>query len=204
MWIEKELLKQENLKEIEGRCKLFHLPADVGRLPTNISSGYGGFTANQWCNWITIYSPVVLKSILPDDHLRCWLLYVRACSILRSRIIKRSDIISADLYLTEFCRGFEHLYGGNHCTPNMHLHLHLKDCLLDGPVHAFWCYAFERFNGVLGSIHTNRKSIECQLMKKSCHEQELINLPLPEDEGFVSLLPKGSNIQKDAVGDAFN
>lgn len=192
VWIEKVLLNKDKLQEIEDHCKLFRLPADVGRLPTNITSGYGGFTANQWCNWITIYSPVLLKGILPDEHLRCWLLFVRACSILRSRLIKRSDITSANLYLAEFCRGFQHLYGAEHCTPNMHLHLHLKDCLLDyGPVHSFWCYAFERFNGVLGSMHTNRKSVECQLMKRFCRDQELTGLPLPiNDEAFLALLPR--------------
>lgn len=133
-----------------------------------------------------------MKGILPDEHLRCWLLFVRACSILRSRLIKRSDITSANLYLAEFCRGFQHLYGAEHCTPNMHLHLHLKDCLLDyGPVHSFWCYAFERFNGVLGSMHTNRKSVECQLMKRFCRDQELTGLPLPiNDEAFLALLPR--------------
>lgn len=191
VWIEKELLKPDSLRRIEELCKCFNVPADIGRLPTNISSGYGSFTANQWCNWITIYSPVVLKGVLPDNHLRCWLLFVRACCILRSRLITRSEVTSAGLYLVEFCREFERLYGAEHCTPNMHLHL--KECFLDyGPVHSFWCYAFERFNGVLGSMHTNRKSIECQLMKRFCHEQELSNLPLPTDEAFLALLPQGS------------
>lgn len=61
LWIEKELLTNANLLQIEARAKLFRLPADIGRLPSNILSGYSGFTANQWCNWITIYSPVLLE-----------------------------------------------------------------------------------------------------------------------------------------------
>lgn len=64
LWIEKELLTNANLLQIEARAKLFRLPADIGRLPSNISSGYSGFTANEWCNWITIYSPVLLKGII--------------------------------------------------------------------------------------------------------------------------------------------
>lgn len=56
----------------------------------------------------------------------------------------------------------------------MHLHLHLKDCLLDyGPVHSFWCYGFERFNGVLGHYHTNNQSIEIQIMRKFLREQQI-------------------------------
>ena len=41
----------------------------------------------------------------------------------------------------------------------MHLHTHLMQCILHyGPLHAFWCYPFERFNGILGNFHSNRKS----------------------------------------------
>ena len=58
----------------------------------------------------------------------------------------------------------------------MHLHMHLKDCLLDyGPPYAFWCYPFERYNGILGQYHTNRRAIESQLMKKFCHSQAYVN-----------------------------
>ena len=38
----------------------------------------------------------------------------------------------------------------------MHLHLHLKECMLDyGPVYSFWCFSFERFNGILGKFNNN-------------------------------------------------
>ena len=143
-----------------------------GRLPTTIGSGYGGFTANQWSNWITIFSPIVLKGLLPDEHLRCWLLFVRACTLLKPRILRKIDVDSADLFLLQYCKEFERLYGSRSVTPNMHLHTHLKQCLLDyGPLHAFWCYPFERFNGILGSFHSNRKSIESQIMKKFLNPQ---------------------------------
>ena len=38
------------------------------------------------------------------------------------------DVIKGDEELTAFCNTYEKLYGKNKCTPNMHLHLHLKDC----------------------------------------------------------------------------
>ena len=73
----------------------------------------------------------------------------------------------ADKLLLDFCRGFEHLYGGENTTMNMHLHCHLKSTvLLYGPVYAYWLFSFERFNGILGSIPTNNRSIEAQLMKR--------------------------------------
>ena len=69
LWVSLGLLGKDELLKVEERCRLFTLPNSVGRLPTNISSNYGGFKAAQWRSWITIYSPIVLKDILPDEHL---------------------------------------------------------------------------------------------------------------------------------------
>ena len=58
----------------------------------------------------------------------------------------------------------------------MHLHLHLKQTYLDfGQPHATWCYAFERFNSVLGSYFTNNKTIEPQIMRKFTQHQMILN-----------------------------
>ena len=96
-----------------------------------------------------MYSAIALKGIIPEEHLRCWLLYVRASTLLFSCIISKIDMVTADQYMVAFCKKFELLYGQERCTINMHLHLHLKNCLLDyGPAHRFWTFPFERFNGI--------------------------------------------------------
>lgn len=49
----------------------------------------------------------------------------------------------------------------------MHLHCHLKDVLLGhGPSASFWCFSFERYNGIMGSTPTNKRSVELQLMRR--------------------------------------
>lgn len=175
-WVSLNLLTKDDLNEIEKTIRLVSVPNYVGRLPINISSNYGGYTAAQWQSWITLYSPIVLKGTLPDQHYRCWLLFVRACSILTRRTISKNDVMTADLLLLNFCRQYELIYGKEACTPNIHLHNHLKDCLLDyGPSHTFWCYSFERFNGILGSFHTNRKAVETQIMQKFVNAQNLLS-----------------------------
>ena len=167
IWVENELISKKDYITLEEKMKQFITPYNAGRLPTSIGSGFGGFTANQWSNWITIFSPILLKELLPAEHMCCWLLFVRACVLLKPRFIRKVDVESADLYLLQYCKKVEELYGPKSITPNMHLHVHLKQCILDyGPLHAFWCYPFERFNGILGNFHSNRKSIESQLMKK--------------------------------------
>ena len=93
VWVDFNLLTNRKMEEIEKKIKSFIIPADCGRLPSNISSSYGSFTASQWRNWITIYSPVVLKGILPNEHLRCWLLFVKATQLLCHRIVRVYDVV---------------------------------------------------------------------------------------------------------------
>jgi hypothetical protein len=70
-------------------------------------------------------------------------------------------------YVMEFCKGVERVYGVSSITPNMHMHCHLSQCVLDyGPVYTFWVFNFERYNGHIGNMRNNySKSIEMQLMR---------------------------------------
>src|SRR5439155_22492024 len=46
----------------------------------------------------------------------------------------------------------EENYGQEFITPKIHLSLHITDCCEDyGPLYSFWCYSFERMNGLLGN-----------------------------------------------------
>ena len=67
----------------------------------------------------------------------------------------------------EFCNKFQQLYGKSKCNINLHLHTHLKSCILDfGPVYSFWLFSFERMNGILGAFHTNCHDVSLQLMRR--------------------------------------
>ena len=113
-----------------------------------------GMTADQWT---CVYSLYVLEGIIPKNHLECWWLFVQACLLLCQPLITPEDIIKGDQFLQEFCRKYETLHGPNYCTPNMHLHCHIAECLRDyGPAHATWCFSFERCNGILGSMPNNK------------------------------------------------
>lgn len=82
----------------------------------------------------------------------------------------------------------EQLYGHDFVTPNMHLHGHLYDCVLDfGPVYSFWLFSFERENGILGSYKTNKKNIEVQLMKRFLKESFVREEDINMDKHFQSV-----------------
>ena len=83
--------------------------------------------------------------------------------------------------MLKFCKEFQVLYGNQEVTPNMHLHCHLKDVIADyGPVHSFWCFSFERYNGIIGSIPSNNQSIKLQLMRKIITSRQLKQISLCE------------------------
>ena len=176
-----EFLSDEDFQRIQELVDSMTVPQDIGRIPGKISSSFTGFTADQWKNWTLVYSLFALKGILPEEHLQCWRFFVLACKTLGKRVLTGNDIEIGDKYLMQFCKTFETLYGKDLVTPNMHLHGHLKECLLDyGPFHSFWCFSFERFNGILGSYHTNNRSIEIQLMRKFLMQTKVKDFSYPE------------------------
>ena len=129
------------------------------------TANHGSYTAEQWKNWTLLYSLVCLKEILPDNEYKCWQTFVLACKYICQGIISETDLHIADGLFVKFCRELESIYGKECIKPNMHLHCHLKEILIDhGPVTGFWCFSFERFNGILGTNPTNKRSVELQLM----------------------------------------
>ena len=179
IWKSEDLLDEQKFSMIEENFEKIEAASDVGKLPTKVLSAYNKFTADELKNWVLLFSLFALKDVLQGSYLQGWRDFVLACRLLCSRVITEEDITLADLLLLRFCRSFERLYGNERVTPNMHLHGHLKECLIDyGPVYSFWLFSFERYNGILGSLPTNKRTIEKQLMRRFlrgifCHSVSL-------------------------------
>ena len=131
----------------------FQIPADVGRIPGKIKSGEGfsNLTADQWRIFFTIYATVSLWDHLSSVDRKILTYYVRICSILVNRILVVDQMDEAHQKLIEIVKLIEQHYGRDKITPNLHLSLHLCECSYDfGPLYTFWCFSFERMNGILG------------------------------------------------------
>lgn len=166
IWLDLGLLDKASLRKIQDLLDQFKTPNGVGRIPHKVASKFSGFTADQYRLWTIVFSIFCLTDILPKEHLECWRNYVLACAMLVTRCIRRTTIDLADEKLMTFCEQFVQLYDEPAVTINMHLHGHIKECLLDyGPVYATWLFSFERYNGLLGSYPTNKRNVEKQLMK---------------------------------------
>ena len=194
------VLTDAHLTTIQNRIDCMSVPSDIGRIPHKIESCFYSFTADQYKNWVLHYSIICLHGLLPPEYLECWRHFVLACRYLCQPSLKMNDVTIADALLLQFCRRTERLFGSEVITPNMHMCCHLRECILDyGPLNHFWLFAFERFNGVLGQLPNNNRSVEVQMMKRFIADTEVMRIPLPTEfsEEFTNLLffqknPSGS------------
>ena len=157
-------------------------PSNIRRIPSEISAGFIGFTAEQWMHWTIVYSPVVLRDLLPLEDYTFWCIFSKACSLLCRSYISESEVDRADERLHSVCCGFERRYGREACTTNLHMHCHLRECILDvGPLYAFWCFSFERYNGILEKMKKSWHTPELQLLHKFSNLQTMAAVVLPEN-----------------------
>ncbi|CAH1264067.1 Hypp2840 [Branchiostoma lanceolatum] len=191
VWVELGVLDKKAFDVIQSRIDSMKVPRDVGRIPRKIASGFSGFTADQWKNWTCVFSLFCLKGLIDSNQYEMWSEFVLACRLLCSREILYDNLAIADYHLRKFLSMFAELCGARHCTPNMHLHLHLKECIEDfGPVYSFWCFSFERYNGMLGKYQHNNRNIEVQIMRKfqQYKQLSLISWPGGYEESFKHAL----------------
>ena len=165
-------------------------PPKVGRIPRKIQSGFAAFTADEWKNWIVLYSPYILRDLLPERDYECWCHFVEACQLVCQPILNREQINLAHDLIVKFCTTYEELYGKDMCTPNMHMACHLKDIMLDyGPVHGYWCFSFERYNGILEAMNKSWVNPEKQLLFKFLDLQFVNTIAVTTSENdFISLV----------------
>ena len=56
------------LLEIQNLVDTMNVLSNIGRIPHKIGNGFAGFTADQFKNWVSIYSIPTLFGILPTEH----------------------------------------------------------------------------------------------------------------------------------------
>ncbi|OAD65310.1 hypothetical protein PHYBLDRAFT_176230 [Phycomyces blakesleeanus NRRL 1555(-)] len=135
------------------------LPPDYMSLGTKIAKGFPYMKADEWKSWCLVYSLVVLRDVLPLPEFKNWIEFINACRYFTKPSVSEEDIEKGHKCLEEFCKGCETLYDLDLLSPSMHLHLHLRQTMIDfGPVYGYWLFSFERYNSVLKNIKTNRRN----------------------------------------------
>ena len=112
MWKDSGILTKAQFEYIiQQEIDKMKVPANIGCIPCKISSNFSDFTADQWKNWICVYSTLCLKELLPTEHYQCWVLFQDACCSLLQPSLSALQLSIADTKLHEFCKAYETLYG---------------------------------------------------------------------------------------------
>src|SRR5436305_10699258 len=103
------------------------MPADLRRIPYKIATGEGfsSFTADQWKSFILFYAIPLMWDILDESNRQILANFVRACSILVTRIVDNNALVEAQSRLLKVAKLIEEHYGPQAITPNIHLSLHI-------------------------------------------------------------------------------
>src|SRR5271170_2460430 len=113
-----------------------------------------------------IYATVILWKYLSDNNRLILTHFVKICQILVSRILKRDMIKEVHKRLVKMVKIIEQYYGQEKIMLNLHLSLHLCECANDyEPLYTFWCFSFERMNGMLGTLLNSHRNIGQELMR---------------------------------------
>ena len=186
IWMEQGLIDNKAMTRIQDKVNSTSTPHYVGRIPLKIASFFSGFTADQFKNWTNLFS---IMAVLPTEHMKCWQYFVQASRILCQLSLTNGQIELADAFLLQFCKRVENLYSKCSITPNMHLHCHLKESLYDyGPIHNFWLFSFERYNGILEHFPSNKRSLEIQRFTQECFiHSKYHSLPTEYSDDFRAI-----------------
>ena len=153
IWINEGILGRKALDIIQARIDNISTSPEVCRIPRKIATGVGfsNFKADQWKSFTIIFATPTIWDLLPSKDQLILANFVRACQLLYCRMVSMDAIETAHLHFLTLNKLIEAHYGPHRVTMNMHLALHIKECCYDyGPIYAFWCFSYERMNGILG------------------------------------------------------
>ena len=178
-------LGPDKIKKLEQRYLEIKPPNVITRTPRNLLKNLAHFKASELCAFLLYYALPCLWGLLEEDYFQHLLLLVDAIYLLLQDSISPNDIESSSSMLLHFCARMEALYGRRYETYNVHMLLHLPDCVRHlGPLWGTSCFWFEGYNGDLTKLFHGTQNVDIQITHAVCIHQKI-----PE---LTPLLPVGS------------
>lgn len=141
------------------------LPGWINRAPHNFgSASHGKLSADHWRTLFTINLVITLvrlwgHSKASEKKIELLQNFMALVSVIRfatARTISEDQIQIVELQLQEYYRTLSKLT--EKFYPSHHLSLHIPECLRRfGPVHGWWSYPYERYNGIMQRQNHNGK-----------------------------------------------
>lgn len=159
------VLGHQTLTEVRTDMSRTVLPSWLTPGPRNPGeTKWGKMKADEWKVFCTIHLPITLTRLWggsPKNErqykvLANFMHLVIAVNVASRREVKARHINSYDTHIKQYLTSLLDLYPGANIAPNQHRALHFGEHLRRwGPCHAWRCFAFERFNGILQNTSTN-------------------------------------------------
>ncbi|KAI1785656.1 hypothetical protein LXA43DRAFT_899280 [Ganoderma leucocontextum] len=160
---------REVLEQVRQDIESTTLPSWIEKAPSNFgSAGQGKLKADHWRTVCTINMVITLvrlwgtarSSFEEIEALKNFLHLIIAVDLATRRSTNPIRAATYEHHMHQYLRGLRSLYQSP-LVPNHHLSLHLRPLLeAFGPVHGWWAFAFERYNGLLQRMKTNFKPAE--------------------------------------------
>ncbi len=198
--VEKNILTDINLAELDKNVKAIFNPFSTTWLPKHIHSNWKNYNAHEWMQWTLIYSMPAFTGVLPLKYLELWKKFVQACSLICRPVVHKDDAKKAQKLFVEYGQCFESMFGRDAVPPNMHFATHIVECMEEfGSIYTFWCFGMERLNGFLGDYTTNGQCIEVTITRKFLGDCYLASrsheIPTFLKELFPSFFSKAVSMQ---------
>ncbi|GES90549.1 transposase domain-containing protein [Rhizophagus clarus] len=84
--------------------------SNFGRSPRNIAAHHEGFKAEEWANWIVLYSIPLLKNHLSRQIIKGWKYFVDAVRLCQKFTIKKNDLMEIQQLILAFYKHYEMTY----------------------------------------------------------------------------------------------
>ena len=154
----------EVLAQVQNDIEATVLPSWLEKVPKKFgTAGHGKLKADHWRSACIVNLVITLVRLwgTPQasgdelDALKNFMHLVIAVDFASRRSMTEARAAAYDYHMEQYLRGLRRIY--NYVlVPNHHMALHLKVfLLLFGPVHGWWTFPFERYNGLLQRVKTN-------------------------------------------------
>ncbi|XP_023205350.1 uncharacterized protein LOC102220557 isoform X2 [Xiphophorus maculatus] len=176
-------LSPQSLKNLDKALSAIQPPDEIKQRPRRLSERMH-WEASEWRAFALLYSPVILRKVLPNLYYKHWMLLISSLHILLSPFASQEEISCAELCLVQFVSQVPSLYGLEHCSFNCHLLMHLTDCARNwGLLWANSTFVFQGVQSRLLQMYSRAQSAPSNIFKQIVSYDEIIL--------------KGSNVLKD-------
>ena len=134
------------IAQIDRRMLHIRTPTLISRKPRSLKTRKR-WQSSEWRNWLLYYSKPCLEGILEPEYLDHLQLLAQAIFLVTRDIVSEEDCNEAEMLFREYVRLFEVYFQRNNMRYNIHILLHVADCVRDwGPMFCQSTSFFESWN----------------------------------------------------------